>query len=204
MTSASRVLLWRHGRTTWNQAKRFQGQTDVPLDEIGTAQAQAAAAVLAKRDIDVIVASDLRRAAVTAAALAELTGLSVQHDSGLREIHAGTWEGMTHDEIVAADADALHRWRSDPTQRAGGHGETWAAAGERVADTVRRHAAELRPGQTAVLVTHGGAARAAVGQLLGLPLASWHLLMAMGNCAWAEMETDHAGGWRLWAYNVSE
>ena len=41
--TAARIIIWRHGRTEWNVVDRFQGQADVPLDDVGREQAQAAA-----------------------------------------------------------------------------------------------------------------------------------------------------------------
>ena len=67
-------MLWRHGQTQWNVEGRFQGQSDIPLDEAGEAQAQRAARLLAGLRPDLIVSSDLLRASATAAPLARLTG----------------------------------------------------------------------------------------------------------------------------------
>jgi len=73
-------VLWRHGQTVWNAERRFQGQSDIPLDETGYAQADRAARLLSGLGPDLIVSSDLSRAASTAAALARLTGLEVTLD----------------------------------------------------------------------------------------------------------------------------
>ena len=86
-------MLWRHGQTTWNAERRFQGQSDIPLDATGQAQAERAARLLAGLRPDMIVSSDLSRAASTAAPLAQLTGLDVILDKDLRERHGGQWEG---------------------------------------------------------------------------------------------------------------
>src|SRR5690606_19337304 len=80
-----RLILWRHGQTAWNVTGRVQGQTDVDLDETGVAQAAATAPRVAQYRPDLIVSSDLRRAARTAAALADVTGLPVEYDARLRE-----------------------------------------------------------------------------------------------------------------------
>lgn len=196
------VLLWRHGRTSWNLAQRFQGHTDVPLDELGRQQAAAAAGALARRAPVTIASSDLGRAAATAQALADLVDVPVRLDRALREADAGRWEGMTHTEIRQQDPDALARWRSDPAQRPGGTGETRGEVGSRVAGAVRRYGTGLAVGETAVLVTHGGAARAAVAQLLGIAPADWHRMTVLDNCCWAELDVDHDDQFRLRAYNV--
>ena len=60
-----RIVFWRHGRTAWNAESRFQGQTDVPLDDAGREQAALAAAALARLQPARIVASDLARAMAT-------------------------------------------------------------------------------------------------------------------------------------------
>ncbi len=59
----TRLIVWRHGNTTWNAESRVQGQTDVALNELGRRQAVEAAPLLAALGPDAIVASDLRRAA---------------------------------------------------------------------------------------------------------------------------------------------
>src|SRR5260370_32298135 len=94
-----RRVWWRPGRTTWNAERRFQGQSDIPLDETGQAQAERAARLLAALRPDLIVSSDLSRAASTAAPLARLTGLEVTLDKDLRERHGGCWEGLSDTEI---------------------------------------------------------------------------------------------------------
>src|SRR4029077_10940659 len=94
-----RLVLWRHGQTIWNAERRFQGQSDIPLDETGQAQAERAARLLAALRPDLIVSSDLSRAAGTAAALSRLTGLEVTLDKDLRERSGGSWEGLTDTEI---------------------------------------------------------------------------------------------------------
>ncbi|MBC3991496.1 histidine phosphatase family protein, partial [Streptomyces sp. AC563] len=113
-----RIVLWRHGQTAWNLERRFQGSTDIELTETGVAQARRAARLLAALNPDAIIASDLRRAAATAAELAALTGLEVTHDPALRETYAGQWQGLTHDEIMARFGDQYTAWkRGEPVRR---------------------------------------------------------------------------------------
>jgi probable phosphoglycerate mutase len=117
MGGPRRVLLWRHGRTAWNLQRRFQGQSDPPLDEVGRAQAREAAAMLASVEPDAIYSSDLVRATETAAALTALTGLPVRLDRRLRERSLGRWEGLTRDEVAALYGDEYAAWLGGKTVR---------------------------------------------------------------------------------------
>lgn len=197
------AIVWRHGRTAWNNANRFQGHIDIPLDDVGVAQAAAAARVMCPAPPALIVTSDLSRASATAQALTSLTGVAATCDTRLREAHAGDWQGRTHAEIQSDDADLLRRWRSSVDVRPGGTGETRTEVGQRVGGSIADHMAGVAGGDVAVFVTHGGAARAAVGHLLGIPPAHWHHLAVMRNCGWAVLEVDEAGEWRLQSYNLS-
>ena len=82
--AGNRILLWRHGQTDWNVANKFQGHTDIPLNEVGEFQAGHAAPLIAAMNPTAIIASDLRRAQSTAHALVKLTGLEVTTDERLR------------------------------------------------------------------------------------------------------------------------
>ncbi len=199
--SGRRVVLWRHGRTAWNAGSRFQGMTDVPLDEVGVAQAERAARDLATLEPDAIVSSDLERARMTAEALAALVGLDVVTDEALRETFAGDWQGLTRDEIVAQDGEAFSLWISGHDVRPGG-GESRQEVAARVSAAVRRHAAALPPGGLLVVATHGGAARSGIGRLLGLPTEHWMVLGGLVNCAWSVLEEQADGSWRLVEHNA--
>jgi len=198
-----RIVLWRHGRTSWNAERRFQGQTDVALDETGLAQAARAATALARLEPAVIISSDLSRARVTADALAALSGAEVREDAGLRETFAGEWEGLTRPELEERFGDQLAEWSADPDVRPGG-GETRREVAERMVGSITEALADVEPGGTLVVATHGGAARAAAGALLGLPPEHWAALGVLANCAWTVLEenlSSHGPRWRLQEYN---
>jgi probable phosphoglycerate mutase len=94
----SRVLLVRHGQSEWNASGRWQGQADPPLSELGRQQARAASRSLGA--LDAIYASDLQRAAETAAIISGELGVGpVILDPDLRERDAGEWSGLTREEI---------------------------------------------------------------------------------------------------------
>ncbi|MFC6714452.1 histidine phosphatase family protein [Branchiibius cervicis] len=104
-----RLIIWRHGQTTYNAEGRWQGQLDVPLSELGREQARAGAHALLAYDIDAIWASDLSRASATAESLAQLVDLPIAFDKRFREIDAGSWSGMTAAEVKEQYADMQAR-----------------------------------------------------------------------------------------------
>jgi probable phosphoglycerate mutase len=202
--ASRRIILWRHGRTAWNAERRFQGQTDIPLDDTGLAQAVRAAKVLARLKPARIHSSDLSRARVTADALAAVTGLAVEEDAALRETFAGQWQGLTRTELEERFGDDLQQWAAGAEIRPGG-GETRREVADRMVTSVTRALDGMAPGETLVVATHGGAARAAIGALLGLPIEHWAALGVLANCAWSVLEENTSGlgpTWRLQEYNA--
>jgi glucosyl-3-phosphoglycerate phosphatase len=198
-------VLWRHGQTPWNAGRRFQGQSDVPLDETGQAQAERAARLLAGLRPDLIVSSDLSRAAGTAAALARLTGLEVTLDKDLRERHGGRWEGLTDSEIRARYPVEHANW--EPPD-----GEPTTVVAERVAGAFHRIAGLLadtlladdgRDGASglAVVVSHGAALRLGMSRLLGMPDDLSGVLGPLSNCSWSVLGRRR-GRWRLLEHNA--
>jgi broad specificity phosphatase PhoE len=95
------LILIRRGQTDWNLAGRYQGQSDLPLNQHGREQALQIARSLDGTGLSAIYASDLARARDTAQILARAAGLKVQLDPWLREINQGEWEGMLFAEIQA-------------------------------------------------------------------------------------------------------
>ena len=105
----SELCLIRHGQTDWNQQRRFQGQSDVPLNGTGLDQACALAESLAGQTFTALYSSDLSRALDTARALAAREGLEVQPLPELRERHYGIFQGITAAEGAAQSAEKTAR-----------------------------------------------------------------------------------------------
>jgi broad specificity phosphatase PhoE len=204
---ARRIIFWRHGRTEWNRIGRFQGQEDIQLDETGRRQAERAAVVLAAREPSMIVASDLRRAADTAMALSRRSGVGVTLDRRLRETDAGQWQGLSFAEITERFTEDNEAWRGgDPEVRAGG-AESRLDVGRRMVDAVLDVVGQVEPSGTLVVVSHGGAIRAALAALIGLPPDHWGALAGLSNCHWSELHevTERRGArfaWQLTEHNV--
>lgn len=194
------MVLWRHGQTAWNLEDRFQGSTDVELDHVGRAQADRAARLLATLAPAAIVSSDLARARDTAGSLAGLVGLEVGLDPRLRETYGGSWQGRTVGEISASDREAYVAWRSGADVPAGG-GERRSEVAARVVPAIVDALADVPAGETVVVVTHGGSARAAIGTLLDLPLDRWAVVGGLANCCWSVLE-ETGPPWRLVEHNA--
>lgn len=197
----TRLVVWRHGNTDWNAGNRVQGQLDIPLNDLGRQQAVDAAELLVRLQPQAIVASDLKRAADTAAALAALTGLPVSYDKRLRERYFGDWQGLTMPEVKAARPAEHARWQAGADE-IGGDVESLTDLGARVADALQAAADLVPPGATVVVTCHGAAARQGIGHLLGWPSATLRTMRALQNCHWVELTHDTDRGWQLAAYNV--
>jgi broad specificity phosphatase PhoE len=156
VANPTRVLLVRHGQSTWNAAGRWQGQEDPPLTDMGERQAKEAAQRLAalqgSEPIDAVWASDLQRAATTARAFADAFGVDVRTDTRFRERHAGPWQGCTRAEIE-------ERWPGflGSSRRPDGY-EPDADLVARTIDALDDLSA-THPGERVVVVTHGGVLR---------------------------------------------
>lgn len=176
------VIFWRHGQTDYNVERRFQGQTDIPLNAVGRTQAAQAAGYLSRLQPELITSSDLSRAADTADELAALLDIDVARDQRLRETAFGYWEGHTRDEIAASWPRELEQWLSGADMNPPG-GESRSESGRRVASAI----AEIVAGseaQTIAIVAHGAVLRGAAEHLLGMDGPG--RLAVLGNCGHGE------------------
>lgn len=201
--SLHRLVLVRHGRTTWNAESRMQGRLDPDLDDTGRAQVLAAAPLLATYEPTLLVASDQVRAWRTAEAVAKETGLVPRPEPRLRETALGDWEGLTGHEVEAGWPGGLDAWRTDPTWGPPG-GESRVEVAERALPVLDELADELAGSEeraTAMVVAHGGTISALTASTLAWPIQAWHSIQPLANCAWAVL--DHrADRWRLRAWGL--
>ena len=161
------VFLARHGETDWNSSGRWQGHTDIPLNDTGRLQASLLATRLRSRGVGAVVTSDLTRAHETGRIVAADLGVPVAYtDPDLRERSFGVFEGLTREQCEAQHADAWAAWLDH--KRAPEGGEAQESLSARVMAAVVRVATEIaRPDAPALVVTHGGALRAVVSAVIG-------------------------------------
>ena len=198
--AGNRVLLWRHGQTDWNMVNRFQGHSDIPLNNVGRYQVKHAAEILAGMNPTAIISSDLGRAQETAQALAKLVGLSVTTHEGLRETNGGLWEGKTGKENRAEDFQNFIRWIDGEDNRAGTTGEKRSEVAARAVAVINKTLAE-KSDQLLIVATHGGTARCVLGDLLQLPLSHWGVIGGLSNASWSILERNPRQ-WNLIEHNA--
>src|SRR4030081_635152 len=179
----SRLLLVRHGESTWNAEKRVQGQHDPPLSELGRRQAgrlaarlagggpgapfntDLLAARLAGRPLVALYSSDLRRAWQTAEPIAEAVGLEPIPLRGLREIALGDWEGKAREELAREFPEEWEAWSQRPSWDLVPSGEGAGPFERRVRETLAWILSQHTVGDI-LCVTHGGVIQVALGSVV--------------------------------------
>jgi len=159
----------RHGQTSWNQEGKYQGHSDISLNERGIRQGNLVAKRLAKEKISAIYSSDLLRAQQTAEAIAKYHGLSVMTKPDFREINFGIWEGLTYQEIMADWSEILTAMYSKPGEIGPPQGESFQVVKQRVTHALQE-CVKKHQEQTIVLVSHGGTMRVLLCAALGIGL----------------------------------
>ncbi|MEO6031458.1 MAG: histidine phosphatase family protein [Burkholderiaceae bacterium] len=164
-----KILLARHGETSWNAEGRYQGQADIALSATGETQARALGERLRGVAITRAVASPLSRARLTAElALGERAGM-LTLDPGLSEIAHGTWEGLLASEIHQRDPDRLHAWRHAPHEVLMPEGESLQHVFDRAWPALARAADGLAADDTLLVVAHDAVNRVLLCHVLGIP-----------------------------------
>jgi broad specificity phosphatase PhoE len=180
-----RILLVRHGQTDWNAAGRWQGHEDIPLNATGLEQARALAEHLRDCPISAVYSSDLKRAQMTAAVIAEAHGLTLKLDPRWRELHLGVFQGLTTNEINAKYPTEARRMREDYMGYVIPTGEARRAMQARAFAAYQQILRE-EPGDEIVVVSHGGTIRVVLLKLFGDDV----LHRSIHNTSISTIETD--------------
>ncbi len=163
----TKIILVRHGQTTWNKDKKYRGSKDISLNDQGREEARLAGEWLKGETIHAAYSSPLSRARDTGEAIARHHGLKVSELPGLSDICYGDWEGQTHGEVKEKYAELFHQWETSPQTVRFPGGETLeevkARALAAVHEVVQRH-----PDQTVVLAAHRAVNKVLIATLIGL------------------------------------
>jgi broad specificity phosphatase PhoE len=198
-----RVYLIRHGEVAWNRENAYVGQTDVPLTDVGRAQAERLADHLSTKGISHIYSSDLMRARDTAEIIASRAGLETTtinaQDNGaettgerrfsglvrsvreLREINYGEWEGLTEVEIAQRYPGTLEEWRVDAAHICIPGGETFSELRDRALPIFRKIALSHKDENIAI-VGHKSVNRTILCCLLGADINRYRSIAQENAC----------------------
>ncbi len=161
------LFLVRHGETAWNVEGRIQGHLDIPLNEIGLAQADAVGRRLAGEAFDAIYSSDLIRAYLTASQVVANPDRDIVRDPRLRERHLGVLQGLTGEESIARQPAAWKAFKArDPAMALKG-GESLGEFARRILDFIQE-VLQIHAGGRVLIVTHGGSLDAAYRHATGM------------------------------------
>lgn len=178
-----KIYSTRHGQTDYNKKDWILGVTDLELNETGTEQAHSLAEKVAEMgNVDIIIASPMKRALKTAQIVAEASGIEVVTDERLREWDYGSYEGMHR------SADGFAQNKRDFGVKMGGSGESLLQLAHRVYsaldDIIERYKEK-----TVLIVSHGGICRVIetyFNNMTTEQFSNWF----MGNCQLIEYNTD--------------
>ena len=196
--TATRLLVVRHGETTWGAEGKFAGREDVPLTPRGRRQASSAAQRLRRLAPVAVLTSPLQRCRLTAEAIAGAVGAEVFVRDELLDGTLGEWTGYTAAEIEAGWPEDFTAWRSDPDATPPG-GESFNAIRERVqpllVEVVRRYR-----GRTVVLVTHAATAKMILAWALDAP-SEVAYRVRIDTASLTGVSVDDDGTAMVWAVN---
>lgn len=176
----------RHGQTEYNKKDIILGTTDIELNETGLAQADELADKVAQlKEIDIIIASPMKRAQRTAQAVAEKTGLEIITDNRLREWDYGEYESRTR------YAEGFAQSKTEFGVKMGRTGESLLQLSHRVYSALDDIIAEYSD-KTVLLVSHGGVCRVIetyFNDMSTEKYSNWF----MGNCELIKYDTETGG-----------
>lgn len=186
----TRLCIIRHGQTDWNLEGRYQGQSDVPLNQNGLLQAASLIETLNGHTFAAIYSSDLTRARQTAEPIAKRLGMPVRLEPRLREINQGEWEGVLVDEIKARYAEIWSQRTVDPANVRPPGGETVGEVAQRV-HAALDDIARLYPTGHVLVVSHGLSIATAVCRAQNIPVGQAYTVIPDNvQPVWMEWQPD--------------
>ena len=179
----TRLIIVRHGFSCGNKEKRFSGQMDVSLDEIGYAQANDISKyILDNFKVDTIYSSDLSRACDTVKPIAKALNLPIHTLKELREVDVGEWQGMLIDEVKEKYPESFNLYKSKPGIARFDGGESYQLMLDRVKPAIEKIVKE-NDGKTVVIGTHGGVIRVLRSAWQNIPLENIETIPHVPNAS---------------------
>ena len=196
-----KFYLLRHGETEWNKLGKFQGLTDVSLNDRGAAQARDSARAALSWEHGALYASSLKRTVQVAEEITKLSGVPVVTDPGLRELSLGDLEGVSGAEMRAGWPEVYASWRRNPADVVMPNGESITQLQKRAWNVIleieRSHPEE----SGVIVVSHNFTIRTIICAILDIPLYNFHRMsLSLGSLCTFESDGN---GRRLITYNCN-
>jgi broad specificity phosphatase PhoE len=200
-SSSTRILLIRHGETDWNRIRRFQGRSDIPLNQKGRDQARALALALKDEPLMAMYSSPLVRATETAR-LIKVFHPSIPHykEKGLVEMDLGDFDGMEAQRWAAQYPDFRKAWQENPGSVTMPGGESLEEVQIRAIDTLERITQLYPPESTLLICSHNFVNLTILCSALEVPLDRFRDLRQET----AALNVIYKQENRLWAAVVNE
>jgi alpha-ribazole phosphatase len=170
MTPHTRIHLIRHGQVAGHNQKRYNGQIDVALTDLGLEQYHRLKERLADTPVSACYTSDLTRCVTGANIICGQFAIEPVRRSELRELNIGIWEGLTWDEIRTRWPEEWQARLADLVNFRVPQGENLLDVQARVMPVIRE-IVERHKGQELLVVGHGGVNRVVLLNAIGAPLA---------------------------------
>ena len=195
----TRVWLLRHAQVHEDWQGKAYGDVDVPLSALGLRRTEELARDFGAIEPGEIHSSPLSRALQLAERLSEVSGAPVRIADGLREIHRGSWQGLTVEELHTEHAEDVRAFYADPWTWRGHGGECDAMLAARAWPVLERALAQS-PAEKILLTTHYNVIRVLVSGALGIEPARSFALRVDPGCG--VLLVDRADGWHLHVANT--
>lgn len=196
-----RFYLLRHGETEWNKLGKFQGLTDVSLNDRGLSQARDSARASLAWDHSIIYSSTLTRTIQVAEEVRRLSGAPVVTDPGLCELALGDLEGVTGADMRAEWPEVYRRWRENPASVEMPNGESLAQLQDRAWQVILRIEQAHADVAGVVVVSHNFTIRTIICSVLDIPLYNFHRMsLGLGSLCTFDSDTN---GRRLVTFNCN-
>ena len=170
-----RIILIRHGKTSWNGKWKIQGHSNIELSQEGIIEAKLLAANFPLPSVNAIYSSDLTRAESTAKILSQKFNLPVHTTPQLRGVNFGDWEGKTLAELEIIDPANYENFFRNPEALQIKNAETFSQVQKRAMNFIEKIIA-AHQNENVIVVAHGAINRTILCSILDIPLKKMWLL----------------------------
>ena len=200
-SSGTRILLVRHGETDWNRMRRFQGRTDLPLNQKGKEQGDALARALKDESITAIYSSPLARAMEMARLIKAFhPSAPLFAEEGLIEMDLGEFEGIEGHRWAEQYPDFRKAWQENPASVTMPGGESLLEVQTRAVETLERITKLYPPEATLLLCSHNFVNLTILCHAMKIPLerirelrqetAALNVLCKQGEQLWTQVVNE--------------